>query len=278
MAIEIVINPEVLFRVSGFPVTNTFLSSLIVVLFILSYCLISVMTFRKNNSNLNQQILETVFESFYSFVEKILGSENTKKYFGLIFSFFVFILISNWFGLLPFTSSLKFEPLVETTTKDGTSTEENHSAEKEIEPKHHQVHLFRAPTSDINTTLALAVVSVIFIQWAGFRHLGAKSHLKKYFNFDKTKPGFMGGFEAGVKSFASILELIAEFTKIISFTFRLFGNIFAGEVLLLVITVLSYGVATLPFLGLEIFVGFIQAFVFTMLTVVFLNLNIKSHH
>ena len=125
--------------------------------------------------------------------------------------------------------------------------------------------LFRGPTADLNTTIALALISVFMIQFYGFKHLGLK-YLKKFFNFSNPINAFIG-----------ILELISEFSRIISFAFRLFGNIFAGEVLLTVISFLIPFIAPLPFLGLEIFVGFIQALVFTMLSLVFISMA-TSHH
>ena len=173
--------------------------------------------------------------------------------------------MSNWFGLLPFVNSINYTP----KTSQERVTE--HKKDKSM-------HIFRAPTSDLNTTLALALVSVILIQFAAIKELGIGKYSGKFFNFKVVKKGVMGYFEAGINSFVGILELLSEFTKIISFAFRLFGNIFAGEVLIVVISALTYSIGTLPFLGLEVFVGLIQAFVFTMLTLVFLSVSISSQH
>ncbi|MFZ5376862.1 MAG: F0F1 ATP synthase subunit A [Patescibacteria group bacterium] len=131
----------------------------------------------------------------------------------------------------------------------------------------HQVFvpLFRAGTADLNTTIALAIISIALTQVIGFKYLGL-SYLKKYINFSSPIMFFVG-----------VLELISEFAKIISFAFRLFGNIFAGEVLLAVITFLVPIIAPMPFYGLEIFVGFIQAFVFSLLSLVFFKMAADSH-
>ena len=128
------------------------------------------------------------------------------------------------------------------------------------------VPLLRAASSDLNTTLAIALVSVTFTQIVGLRHLGGE-YLGRFFNVRGGPIGFYVG----------ILELIAEFAKIISFTFRLFGNVFAGEVLIAVMTFLVPWIVVLPFYGLELFVGFIQAFVFAVLTLAFMSLATESH-
>lgn len=175
----------------------------------------------------------------------VLG-KDTQTYWPFLLTFFVFILFSNWFGLLPTTGNLGIYEM-----KEGV---------RELVP------LFRAPTSDISATMTLALISIIVVNVIGFKTHKIK-FMKKY--FDPSNP---------INLFVSILETISELGKVVSFTFRLFGNIFAGEVLLIVISGISFGVATLPFYGLEIFIGFIQAFVFLMLTTVFINLAINTHH
>ena len=139
--------------------------------------------------------------------------------------------------------------------------------EEVIENNTHVVKapIFRPGSADLNTTLALAIVSVIVTQIFGLMALKF-SYLKKFFNFSSPIDFFVG-----------ILEIISEFAKIISFAFRLFGNIFAGEVLLVVIAFLIPVVLPMPFYGLELFVGFIQALVFAMLSLVFFNMATQSH-
>jgi len=121
--------------------------------------------------------------------------------------------------------------------------------------------LFRAPTTDLNFTIALAIISVLSVNILGAAAIGLRHHLGKFFNFKNPIMFFVG-----------ILELISEFVKIISFSFRLFGNIFAGEVLLLIIGFLLPYIVPLPFLFLEVFVGVIQGFIFAMLTLVFVSM------
>ena len=191
-----------------------------------------------------QNLFEMIFEAFLGLTESVAGNKS-RLFFPLTFTLFLFILISNWFGLLPFVGSLGFH--------------------EEIHGKEIFVPLLRAATSDLNTTLALALISLTAIQYYGVKHLHL-FYFKKF--FDLGSP---------IKFFVSLLELISEFSKILSFSFRLFGNIFAGEVLLMVIAFLLPFIGPLPFFGLELFVGFVQALVFGMLTLVFLNVATIGH-
>jgi F-type H+-transporting ATPase subunit a len=129
------------------------------------------------------------------------------------------------------------------------------------------VPLLRGANADLNTTLALAVIAVIAIQVLGVSAIGAIKYAKKFFNFSNP-----------INAFVGFLELISEFSKLISFSFRLFGNIFAGEVLLMVIAFLVPYIAPLPFFFLELFVGIVQALVFMMLTLVFIKGATMSEH
>ena len=132
---------------------------------------------------------------------------------------------------------------------------------------------FRAPSTDLNFTLALALVMVGLTQYFGIRALGP-GYFKKFVDFSGFKEGIMNGV---IALFVGFLELISEFAKIVSLAFRLFGNIFAGEILLVVIAFLIPYIVSLPFYGLEVFVGFMQAFVFLMLSLVFFNLATIGH-
>jgi F-type H+-transporting ATPase subunit a len=156
---------------------------------------------------------------------------------------FLFVLVSNWIGLLPGVGSILIN--------DGHG---------------HQIPLLRAAAADLNFTLALGVLAVVVVNLIAIVTLGIRSHAGKFFNFS-----------GPINFFVGILELVSEFAKIISFSFRLFGNIFAGEVLLVIVAFLVPYVAPLPFLFLEVFVGFIQAFVFAMLALVFIAVATTEH-
>jgi F-type H+-transporting ATPase subunit a len=131
----------------------------------------------------------------------------------------------------------------------------------------------RAPSADLNFTLALAVVTVVLTQYFGVK--AQRGHyFKKFFDTSGFKQGAFMGL---IGIFVGILELVGELARLLSFSFRLFGNIFAGEVLLLVMAFLVPYIASLPFYGLELFVGFIQAAVFMMLAVVFMSMATEGH-
>lgn len=234
---------ETLFFVGSFPVTNSLLVSFITSVLIILMAILVKFGLTKY-PNKFQSILEISVE-FFEDTAISIGGQKAIKFLPLVFSFFIFILISNWVGLLPGFGSIGY---------------------KEIKEGHEIfVPIFRGATADLNTTLALATFSVISIQIFGFYELKF-SYFKKFINI-----------KSPIDFFTGILEIISEFSKIISFSFRLFGNVFAGEVLLSVITFLVPFIAPLPFFGLEIFVGLIQAVVFSMLTLVFINIAVVSH-
>ena len=247
MALNISVAAEPIFHIGEFAVTNSLLTSWIVsgllILFALWFSR-KPLKDRPTGASV-QNLVELIIGGLYGFFAQIVGPNKAKKFFPLSATFFLFILFSNWFGLLPGVGSLGIW--------------EEHAGQKVLVP------LFRAATADINTTLALAIISVVFIQYSGLEALGI-DYLKKFFNFSPPIHFTVG-----------ILELVSEFTKIISFAFRLFGNIFAGEVLLTVMAFILPFLAPLPFLGLEVFVGLIQALVFVMLTLVFLQLATSKY-
>ena len=126
--------------------------------------------------------------------------------------------------------------------------------------------LFRGANTDLNTTLAIAIVAIFFVTYWGISELGVRKYGSKFINFSSP-----------IMLFVGILELIAEFARIVSFTFRLFGNMFAGEVLLIAMMFLLPFIGIVPFMGLELFVGVIQAFIFSMLTLIFGVTAIADH-
>lgn len=222
----------------GLPVSNGMLTTWLVMaaVVVLAFVATRRLALVPGRLQLSAELLVGGLRSLFASVMH----ERVNRYFPLLATFFIFILFLNWVGLLPGVGTIGFRTI-------------EHGEEV-------FVPLLRAGTADLNTTLALALISIVIIQYSGFASLGL-SYLKKFFNF--TSPiGF----------FVGILELISEVSRIISFAFRLFGNIFAGEVLLTVIAFLIPILVPIPFLGLELFVGVIQALVFSMLTAVFLLL------
>lgn len=244
--IHISLTAEHLFNIGNIlPVTNSLLTSWVVMVLLVIFSFLMTRKLSLVPGNL-QSIGEILIEGLESLFSSVLH-EKTKLFFPLLATYFIYIISLNWAGLLPGVGTIGIEKI-----EDGYKA---------------FVPLFRAGTADLNTTLALSLVAVLIIQISGIKTLGV-SYLKKFINFSNPIMFFVG-----------ILELISEFSKIISFTFRLFGNIFAGEVLLTVIAFLMPIIVPLPFLGLELFVGFIQALVFSMLTCVFLSLaTVKEGH
>jgi F-type H+-transporting ATPase subunit a len=244
---NIQIGAEKVFSIFGLPITNTLLMSWLVVIFLI---LIARLTYRKLSKvpGTRQNIIEFIIESLLGMMEGVLGSrEKAEKYFPLIATIFIMVLVSNWFGIIPGLGTVGLY--------------EGHGTERVLVP------FTRSAASDLNFTLAIAIVSVIMVNVAGARALGFGKQIGKYFNFKSPIDFFLG-----------ILEFFGELARVISFSFRLFGNVFAGEVLLIIVGFLAPYFVPVPFLMLEIFVGFIQALVFSMLSLVFVSIAIEHGH
>lgn len=238
---------EKVFVIGGLAISNAVITSWLVTLLLIISAFLLTRRLQLTPTR-TQLIVETLIGGLYEFFKTITG-KHVQQFFPLVASLFLFIITANWAGLLPGVGTIGFfrnEHAIVT------------SAEKET-----FIPLLRGATADLNTTLALALVAVIAIQYFGFINVGFH-YSTRFFNF--TNPIY---FVLG------LLELISELSKIISFAFRLFGNIFAGEVLLTVMAFLMPYIVPLPFLMMELFIGFIQALVFSMLTAVFLQVAVS---
>ncbi len=231
---------EIITRIAGFPISNALITTWLVmgILIFASYMVTRRMSLVPSGA---QSVAEMLVGGLYDFFASVTG-KYVSQVFPLVASLFLFILIANWVGLLPGVGTIGL---------------------------FHEVHgetvftpLFRGATADLNTTLALALFAMGAIQYYGFKTAGVH-YGKRFFNVGNPIYFFVG-----------LLELISELSKVISFAFRLFGNIFAGEVLLAVIAFLMPFIVPLPFITMELFVGFIQALVFSMLTAVFLSVAV----
>lgn len=263
---HISIKGETILDLYGFHVTNSLLTSLVVtVLFFLIALYYSSESTKKNKSTFFY-VIQGMLEQLHALYESVLGNK-IKSFFTLLAAFFFFVLLNNWFGLLPGVGSYLVKPVSIPAANEqhvesmapAEKHEEGAMAKEEKAHEPERAPLFRAATADLNTTIALALITVILTQIFGFKYIGAGAHLKKY----ASPIGFLEGF--------------SEISRILSFSFRLFGNIFAGEVMIVIISFLL-PVLTPPFFLLEVFVGFIQAVVFSMLSAVFINLAIQKHH
>lgn len=239
--IHINIKPDVLGYIFGFPITNSVLSSSILLIVFAAFCLY----FSRNYDDMKSPVIfftRFVIRSLYSLFHSV-NHEKTDELFAILASFFLFIIFSNLFGLFPGVGSIV------------------------VKMEHEAVPLLKGATADLNTTLALAIISFTLIQFYGIKYVGLKGYMSKFFNFSSPMMLFIG-----------LLEFISELSRIVSFSFRLFGNIFAGEVVLLVVAILVPLLASFPFLMFEIFVSFVQALVFAMLTAVFINVATQKAH
>lgn len=221
------------------PVTNTLLASWVAVLVIVLGALLLSRRVALAPAG-GQNVFEAILEPALGLMEGVFGSrEKAERYAPLVLAVFFFILVSNWLGIIPGVGSIGFRETVE-----GQET---------------LVPLFRSAASDLNFTLALGVTAVLLANILGAAAIGFFRHLGKFVNLRHPLHAFVG-----------LLELISEGAKMISFSFRLFGNVMAGEVLLVIVSFLVPYLVPVPFLGLELFVGFIQALVFAMLVMVFI--------
>lgn len=236
--------PEVLGFVGPFPVTNTIVNTAFVDagLFASAYYVSKKF---KQIPGIFQNIVELIIETFYEFIESV-AHKHTLKIFPYVVSFFLFILLANWSGLIPGVGSIGFYETI-----DG---------KKELVP------LMRNLTSDLNATFALALISLVATHMLALQAVGIGAYLSRYFSLNP------------INLFVGILEIISEITKVISLSFRLFGNIYAGEVVLVTISSLFAFIFPIPFMLLEIIVGLVQALVFALLTMVFMTVLMTPHH
>ncbi len=245
---EISIKPEIIGHLGNFSITNSQLTGFICTLLLIIVAKFYYSSIKKVGEKPHFfYLIHYVNKGIYGLIEKIFGEHKAQQFFYLIAGFFIYIMLQNWFGLLPGVGSI-----VIAVYEHG----------KEL-----HVPLFRGANADLNSTIALALVSVGLTQYYGVKFLGWKGYLSKFINFSNP-----------INFFTGILEIISEFSKVVSFGFRLFGNIFAGEVVLTIVAFLVPILASFPFLLLELFVGFIQALVFAVLTAVFLSIAVESHH
>ncbi|MCX7682038.1 MAG: F0F1 ATP synthase subunit A [Anaerolineae bacterium] len=234
--------------------------------------------------------VEAVGEGMLRFMENAVGAK-ARLFFPLVATFFLFIALSNWCGILPGFGSVGVWVVHHAEAKEGEAHAEA-SEEKAHEGEEVLVPFFRSANAHLSTTLALAIVSVAAAQYFGVRALG-RHYWRRYLNFRATSPKpdptaqnavqrlisrFARGVEVLINGIVGLLEIALEALKVLPFSFRLFGNIFAGEVLLFVVSYLFAFVFPMVFLGLELFVGFLQGLIFSMLTLIFFSIATTAHH
>lgn len=255
---------EPIFHAGSFTITNSLLTSWLAVIVIFFLALAVRLNMKKVPGKV-QHVFEVVLGGAMSLVDQVTNDRKiTEKIFPVVFTLFVFILVNNWVGILPFAGSIGF-----------TASEGGQAA---------FVPLFRAGTADVNTTLALSLGIVVASNIFGIFMIGAWKTLNKYVNLKalgsivtsvRKDPSVL--IVAPITFFVGLLELVGEMAKIASLSFRLFGNVFAGEVLLASMAAIFAYVLPGPFLFLEIFVGLIQALIFSLLASVYFTIAAQDH-
>jgi F-type H+-transporting ATPase subunit a len=283
--------------------TNSMLTTFLVDIFLIVVAVFATHSMKMIPSGV-QNFMEMVLEYLLGMSEGIAG-KDARKYFPWVVTIFLFVVISNWSGLIPGVGSIGIYQSAEGHTEDVQHEEvpageeapadDGHGflldgqlamadgnliltessaieAAEDAEEGHAKfVPFFRAPSADLNVTFALALVTMITVQVFGVQALGM-SYFKKFFVWNGANI-----YMKLLNAFVGILELISEFARIIAFGFRLFGNVFAGEVMLATMAFLIAFLLPLPFYMLEIFVGLVQALVFMMLALVFFSMSTQSH-
>jgi len=236
----------------GIPITNTLMTVWLTMAILLVVALL-VNTRLSLVPGKLQNMAELLIVSVYDYMADVLESTSlAKRFFPLVMTIFIFILLMNWVGLLPGVDSIGIYKDVE--------------SHEEVVSK--LVPFFHPPATDLNITIAFALVAFVAIELAGVTLLGFFKYVGKFINFRSPLAFIIG-----------IIELLSEMARLISFSFRLFGNIFAGKTLLMVVMFLATPyVLPVPLIAYELFVGFIQAFIFAILTLFFIKLAIEEPH
>ena len=267
------VKPEVLFSLGPLPITNSLLTSWIAMAILVIVGLLVGKNFKRLPNGI-QNIFEMVYEMFDGMAVDAMGKIG-RRFVPFVLTYFLLIITNNWLGVLPGVGSLtvcKNEKTHETVARsncENVAKAETKTAGAKVEHEFASTPIFRGGNADLNMTFALAIIAQITIHASGIATSGLKHHLGHFKN---------------------PMEIITEVSKILSFSFRLFGNVFAGEVMLAVMAGLLViitgnnqtlfgipgGLIQTPFFLLELFVGFIQAFVFAMLIISFLSLFVRN--
>ncbi len=234
------LSAETLFHIGSFPITNTVIDTLLVDAIVIAM-IVAVNKNIKLIPGMFQNLIESLIELIYNLTESV-AAERAMQIFPYFMTFVFVILISNWSELIPVIGALGFH-------EDGTF-----------------VPIVRSPSTDLNFTLALALVSLVATHTMSIKTLGFKEYITRFVSLNP------------FNLFIGILELLSEFTKIISFSFRLFGNLFVGSVLLASISAVSAFLLPLPLIAYELAVGVIQAVIFGMLTMAFMSILTTPHN
>lgn len=262
------LRPETLWSPGGFEITNTMLAAwfTIIVLAGISYAATRRMKIVPTGL---QNIVEAGVETLANFVDSVAGEKNGRKFFPVLATIFIFVVANAWLSLIPGFMSIGYW--------------HTHGEEQVLWP------FLRGANTDVNVPLALALVSAIFVEYWGIRFQGFFRYASKFVNIrgllggmgqivrGKVKSGLGAVFSGAIDVFVGFIEFVSEVVRIVSFTFRLFGNMTAGEILIASMIFLIPWLAAIPFYGLELFVGFVQALIFCGLSLVFVVIAVTPH-
>lgn len=257
---------EGIFHLFGFSITNTIITAWISIGVLVAVSYAATRRMRLVPSRL-QTMLEAAIGWLLSFCQDIAGEKNGRRFFPVVATIFLFVITNAWLGLIPGYGSIFI------TGSEGEA-----------------VHLLRGANTDINLPLALALISFVFVEFWGVKSVGLFRYLGKFFNTrrffravgqvfrGRVKEGLGGLFNGAIDIFIGFIEFLSELIRIMSFTFRLFGNMTGGEILMLMMVFLAPFILAIPFYGLELLVGFIQALIFGGLTLVFATIAVTPSH
>lgn len=260
---HVLLPAEAIFHIGPFAVTNSLITTWLTMVLLVILAL-TIVKRSKIIPSRAQSAIESVFEWLYNFCKEVAGEKNGRKFFPIITTIILFVLFNGWLSLLPGFGSILAH------TEEGS------------------VPLLRGANTDINTPLALALISFVFIEAVGITS-GGFHYLKKFMNVGRLGKGFGKLFKGQVKSglgdmffgiidgVVSLIEFISEFFRIISLTFRLFGNMIGGEILVLMFLFLFFVTPIIIPHGLELIFGLIQALIFGFLTLVFASIAATPH-
>ncbi len=279
-------SPEPFQKLGPIYITNTLIATWVTILVLVVFFFLATRKMKLIPKGL-QNFAETIIEMLLNFVESVAGKENGRRFFPIIATIFLFVLTNAWLGLLPVFNVIgRLHP--ESVT-DATLLHSLLSIFPEYTGRPIDVPILRPANTDINVPLMLALVSFCSVEYWGITSLGFRHYLGKFLRFQQLFKGLKELFKGKIKPalsailfglidvFVGALETLAELVRILSFTFRLFGNMTAGEVLVLMISFLVPWVLGSIFYGLETLLGFIQALIFSALTLVFATMAVTRH-
>lgn len=245
--LHISVKADEVFTIFGFPVTNSHMLGvvgLVVLIWLMFRTRAAVLG--KKKPTFMTRLMNWTFDGLYKTVGQVIPDQKwARRVAPLCITIFFFIVAQYWLGLLPVVGPITIGE--------------------------HHTPLFRGGVADLNMTFGLAIVTIVAVQVYAFKYLGFKGNMGRY---------FVNPLKDPIMSFVGILELVAEFSRMLGLSFRLFGNVFAGEILLAVIAYmakLASPAALQPFYLFELFIGGIQAYIFFMLSTVFISLGLAHH-